>query len=328
MRSGAEGGRPLIAFEDVTLGYYGVAVLSGLSFSIREGDFLGMVGPNGAGKTTILRAVLGALRPLAGRVTVHDEWVRFGYVPQRQSLDAGWPLKTLDVVGMGAYDRVGVFRRPGAPVREAALQALDHVGIRELADQPFGSLSGGQKQRALIARALVGRPTMLVLDEPTDGMDLVSSTSILELVRELHDRDRLTVLMVSHQLNEVANYVRQLALVLEGAFQIGETEEILTSENLSALYGIPVQVDQVNGQRMVLPREVPELGGPADKAIAAVGSAGRPDAATRSRGDAEALSAGMGPPPPGVGPASKDAPARSSGTGPGPGTARGEGDRA
>jgi ABC-type cobalamin/Fe3+-siderophores transport system ATPase subunit len=152
---------------------------------------------------------------------------------------------------MGAYDRIGIFRRPGSRDRAAAETALEQVGMAHLAARRFASLSGGQKQRALIARALVGRPTLLVLDEPTDGMDLVSTTSILALVRRLHETEQLTVIVVSHQLNEVANYVRRLALVTEGKFQIGATEEILTEANLSDLYGIPVEVDEAAGKRLV-----------------------------------------------------------------------------
>jgi manganese/zinc/iron transport system ATP- binding protein len=254
MQSANEAGRRLIAFHDVALGYGAEPVLSGLDFAIREGDFLGLVGPNGAGKTTILRAILGILKPRAGSIVRDDEALRFGYVPQRQTLDAFWPLRTAEVVAMGAYDRIGLMRRPGARDREAALDALEHVGIGPHADRPFAALSGGQRQRALIARALVGRPSMLVLDEPTDGMDLVGSTAILDLVRELHDRDRLTVLMVSHHLNEVVNHVRRLALVQDGRVLIGETADILTAENLSALYRVPIEVDFVGGNRMIFVR--------------------------------------------------------------------------
>jgi ABC-type cobalamin/Fe3+-siderophores transport system ATPase subunit len=128
------------------------------------------------------------------------------------------------------------------------------VGIADLADQPLSALSGGQRQRALIARALVGEPNLLILDEPTNGMDLVSTTQILALVRELHERDGLTVLMVSHALNEVANYVRRIALVLEGAFRIGDVDEIMTEETLSEMYGIPVEVSSFEDHRMVFAR--------------------------------------------------------------------------
>ncbi|HUH12962.1 MAG TPA: metal ABC transporter ATP-binding protein [Longimicrobiales bacterium] len=249
-RAETDPGRPVVAFRDVTLGYGSTPVLTDLAFEIHEGDFVGLVGPNGSGKTTILRAILGTLEPMAGRVERGQD-LRFGYVPQRQALDYGWPLRTMDVVLMGRYDRVGLMQRPGAEDREAALEALEHVGVRELASRRFQSLSGGQKQRALIARALVGRPSLLLLDEPTDGMDVASTGAILELVRDLHRSERLTVVMVSHQLNEVANDVDRLALVVEGGFQMGTADELLTGSNLSELFGVPMEVDTVKGFRMV-----------------------------------------------------------------------------
>lgn len=244
---------PLVRFDHATLGYGRRVVLSDLSFEIPEGDFLGLVGPNGAGKTTILRAILGTHPPMSGTVSV-SPGLRFGYVPQRDSVDYGFPLKVMDVVLMGRYDRIGLARRPGKADRERALQALDHVGIAALADQHLTALSGGQKQRTLIARALVGEPTLLVLDEPTNGMDLVATEQILSLVRELHERDNLTVLMVSHALNEVANYVNRIALTMEGAFRIGSVDEIVTEATLSTMYGIPVEVDRMHGHRIVVAR--------------------------------------------------------------------------
>lgn len=244
---------PLVTFDRATLGYGRRVVLSDLVFEIPEGDFLGLVGPNGAGKTTILRAILGSLRPLSGRVTVRPG-LRFGYVPQRDSVDYGFPLKVVDVVMMGRYDRIGLARRPSREDRALAVKALAHVGIEQLADHELSALSGGQKQRTLIARALVGQPTILVLDEPTNGMDLVSTTQILSLVRWLHDRHKLTVLMVSHALNEVANYVDRIALTMEGAFRIGPVDEIVNETTLTRMYGIPVEVDEVHGHRIVVAR--------------------------------------------------------------------------
>jgi ABC-type Mn2+/Zn2+ transport system ATPase subunit len=143
-----------------------------------------------------------------------------------------------------------------------ACQALEHVGILDLADRPLNALSGGQKQRTLIARALVGQPTVLVLDEPTNGMDLVSTTQILGLIRALHERDNLTVLMVSHALNEVANYVERIALVVERGFRIGTVAEIMTEQTLTDMYGIPVDVDEMHGHRIVVARRTePETSG-------------------------------------------------------------------
>ena len=242
-----------MTFEHATLGYGRRVVLRDLNFEIAEGDFFGMVGPNGAGKTTILRAILGSLKPQAGTVTLAPN-LRYGYVPQRDQVDYSFPLKVVDVVMMGRYDRIGLARRPGREDRALAEAALDHVDIRDLADQPLTALSGGQKQRTLIARALVGNPNVLILDEPTVGMDLVATTQILGLVRELHERDQLTVLMVSHALNEVANYVQRIGLVAGGTFRVGSVDEIITQEVLSGIYGIPVDVDSFDGHRIVVAR--------------------------------------------------------------------------
>jgi ABC-type Mn2+/Zn2+ transport system ATPase subunit len=251
----------LITFDHATLGYGRRVVLTDITFDIPAGDFIGLVGPNGAGKTTILRAILGSLRPLAGTVTIAPG-LRFGYVPQRDSVDYGFPLEVLDVVMMGRYDRIGLVRRPSREDRGRAEAALDHVGIGHLAEQPLAALSGGQKQRALIARALVGQPNVLVLDEPTNGMDLVSTTQILGLVRELHERDNLTVLMVSHALNEVANYVERIALVVERGFRVGTVSDIMTEEVLTRMYGIPVDVDEMHGHRIVVARRTESEGIP------------------------------------------------------------------
>jgi ABC-type Mn2+/Zn2+ transport system ATPase subunit len=245
--------RALVTFDHATLGYGRNVVLRDISFTIPEGDFLGLVGPNGSGKTTILRALLGTHPPLAGSVTVAPG-LRFGYVPQRDQVDYDYPLTALDVVLMGRYDRIGLGRRPSREDREHALQALQQVGIPDLADRHLRNLSGGQRQRTLMARALAGAPNILVLDEPTNGMDLVSTTQILGLVRDLHERSGITVLMVSHALNEVANYVERIALVMNEAFRIGTVAEIMNETVLSDLYGIPVEVSAFEGHRVVIAR--------------------------------------------------------------------------
>ncbi|HET7457423.1 MAG TPA: metal ABC transporter ATP-binding protein [Gemmatimonadaceae bacterium] len=264
----------LVTFDRATLGYGRRAVLSDLTFDIPPGDFLGLVGPNGAGKTTVLRALLGTLEPISGTVT-RDPGLRFGYVPQRDQVDYNFPLTVMDVVLMGRYDRIGLWRRPGAADRKRAMDALEHVGIPNLASNQLTALSGGQKQRTLIARALVGEPNVLVLDEPTNGMDLVSTTQILGLVRELHERDGLTVLMVSHALNEVANYVERIALVVNGSFRIGTVDEIMSEATLSAMYGIPVEVDSLNGHRIVVARRDGVAAPAAPPAVASAGGSAR-----------------------------------------------------
>jgi ABC-type Mn2+/Zn2+ transport system ATPase subunit len=251
----------LVRFDRIELGYGRKPVLSDVSFTIPEGDFLGIVGPNGSGKTTIIRSMLGTLTPLAGTIT-KQPGLRFGYVPQRDQVDSFYPLDVSEVVVMGRYDLIPVGRRPGPADRAAAERALEQVGIPHLAKRSLASLSGGQKQRALIARALVGEPGVLVLDEPTNGMDLVSTTQILGLVRELHEDRALTVIMVSHALNEVANYVKRIGLVFNGRLRLGAVEEIISEKVLREVYGLPVEVSSFNGHRIVVARhkEHPEAG--------------------------------------------------------------------
>ena len=246
---------PMIEFRNAVLGYGRREVLSGISFAVLEGDYFGLVGPNGAGKTTIVRTILGAIPPLGGDVRVGGGAgapVRVGYVPQRDAIDSVLPYSTQEVVMMGRYRQIGLFRRPSGEDRSVVRESLEQADAHSFAAVPFKELSGGQKQRALIARALATRPEVLILDEPTNGMDLSSRTAILALIRRLHDQQHITVILVSHLLDDVANHVRRLAIVQQGRFQVGSVEEILTAGNLSALYELPVEVERVGGNTIIL----------------------------------------------------------------------------
>jgi ABC-type Mn2+/Zn2+ transport system ATPase subunit len=253
--SGPSARPPLLRFEDVALGYAGVRVIESLSFAVGEGDFLGIVGPNGAGKSTILKAMLGILRPDAGAVVygaeVHRD-LRFGYVPQRHTLDDIYPLSVRAIVRMARYAGAGLMRRPGADDDRAVDHALEAIDIVPLAERRYDELSGGQRQRALIARALATGANFLVLDEPTDGMDLKSTHGILGLMRRLNRDEGLTVVFVSHQLNEVANYVDRLLVIDEGRYDWGPVEEVRTPGHLQRIYDVPVVVERVAGSSVVV----------------------------------------------------------------------------
>ena len=168
----------LVSFDDATLGYGRRVVLRISPSRLPRAIFSGLVGPNGAGKTTILRAILGSLNPLAGTVD-GAPGLRFGYVPQRDSGRLQLSAESRRCRADGPLRPHRARRRPARGSSSSRRKALEHVGISTLADQPLNALSGGQKQRTLIARALVGEPNVLVLDEPTYGMDLVSTTQIL-----------------------------------------------------------------------------------------------------------------------------------------------------
>lgn len=247
---------PIIQFVDATLGYGRKVVLRGITFSVLPGEYLGLVGPNGAGKTTIVRAILGTVRPISGQVHVRSAAgvaLHIGYVPQRDTIDYVLPYTVREVVMMGRYRQIGLLRRPGKGDHEVVDRSLAHVAVGELAVRPFRDLSGGQKQRVLIARALATQPEVLILDEPTNGMDLPSRISILELINTLHQEQKLTVIMISHLLDDVANHVRRIALIEPNFFQIGQVDEVLTAKNLSTLYQMPVDVHQMHGSKIILP---------------------------------------------------------------------------
>ncbi len=247
---------PLIEFKDVALGYGKKIIFSNLNCRIHSGDLLGIVGPNGSGKTTILKAILGILKPRQGQVIRYNGKkngrFRLGYVPQRGQLDEIFPFTVAEVVMMARYHQLGPLGRPRPLDRTKTLEALEHLGIVDLKDTLYADLSGGQKQRTLIARALAAEPDILLLDEPTEGLDLNSQLSIMELIKHFHDDHQLTVILVSHHLNVVANYVRRIALLDQGCFQIGATDEILTEANLQQLYDVPIRIRKENGQIVIL----------------------------------------------------------------------------
>jgi ABC-type Mn2+/Zn2+ transport system ATPase subunit len=244
---------PLLRFEGVDLGYGRRRVLSDLSFEIRRGDYLGIVGPNGVGKTTLLKALLGVLRPMSGRIVADpDHPPRFGYVPQRQTVEEVMPLTVREIAITGCYGRLGLFGRPKSLHWGMADRALREVGIADLAQRIYRELSGGQKQRALMARALAGEPDVLVLDEPTNDLDIAGEQAIMGLIDRLQAERSITVVMVSHLLNVVVNHVRAIGFLGNAKFSPVPLEQIVGTSYLRDLYGTPLQLTEVQGRRVVI----------------------------------------------------------------------------
>jgi ABC-type Mn2+/Zn2+ transport system ATPase subunit len=244
----------LIEFQNASIGYRKKPVLSELSFAIFHGDLLGIVGANGSGKSTLLKAVLGILTPLHGRIKFADnKKPNFGYVPQRGQLDEIYPFTVAEIVMMGRYRKIGLYHKPQKIDHSKTEEALLHLAIDHLADTRFGDLSGGLKQRTLIARALASDPEILVLDEPTEGLDLASEFSILELITHFYQIHQLTVLLVSHRLDAIAGVCRRIGLIHQGLFQIGEKQEMINSTTLTRIYNMPVAVHQILGRTVVVP---------------------------------------------------------------------------
>jgi zinc transport system ATP-binding protein len=236
--------QPIIELEHVTVTFQDLLALDDVSLSVPRGSFLALIGPNGAGKTTLLQVILGLIRPAKGSVRIfgknraefNGERRRIGYVPQLMSVDLNFPISVGEVVLMGRFGRIGLFRRPSAVDRAAALEAMKRVGIADLAERPIRRLSGGQRQRVFLARALANEPELLLLDEPTTGVDAVSSESLYELLRTLH-AGGITMLVVSHDVGVVASYVEGVVCINRRVVAHGRPAEVLGSDELAKMYG-------------------------------------------------------------------------------------------
>ncbi|MBK9099279.1 MAG: metal ABC transporter ATP-binding protein [bacterium] len=236
----------LIKFDDVSIGYGTKVIHRNINIEIEKNDFIGLVGPNGSGKTTFLKTLLGNIKPLSGVIEKKD--IIFGYVPQRDTVQPLLPYTVHDVVMMGRYSLMGLLRKPSKSDEEKVEECMEKVGIAQLKNNNYNSLSGGQRQRTLIARALAVRPDVLILDEPTNGMDTPSHYSLLNLISDLHLNRNLTVLLVSHLLSDVANLVKKLMLFESGKFQSGSIEEMLSEKNLAQTYSADIRVKKINGE--------------------------------------------------------------------------------
>lgn len=233
--------RPAVKVHDLTVAYRTVPVLRGVSLVVPSGVLLGVVGPNGAGKSTLLKAILGLIRPVAGTVLIHGQplaanRLAVAYVPQRGSVDWDFPARVQDVVLMGTYGRLGWVRRPGKVERELTQAALAQVGMSAFASRQIGELSGGQQQRTFLARALVQRADVYLLDEPFQGVDAVTEAAVVELLRSLRSEGK-TVVVVHHDLSTVTDYFDQVALLNGTLVAAGPVSTTFTPANLRATYG-------------------------------------------------------------------------------------------
>jgi zinc transport system ATP-binding protein len=222
------GAEPLLTAHGLSLGYGEVAVLRDVTLCVRRGEFWCWIGPNGSGKSTLLRAFLGLLEPLAGRLEVAAplrDRTRIGYVPQRSELSDALPTTVRELVELGL-----VRTRTPRAAREAAVGwALEQVGLTEMARRSVWALSGGQRQRALLARALVRRPELLVLDEPTEGLDAATHEALLRTVDALR-RDGLTLLVVTHRLEIARERADHVGLFVGGRVVAGPRDEVLETD--------------------------------------------------------------------------------------------------
>lgn len=237
----------LVEFEDVTCGYDHHPIFEEVSLQIASGQLAGIVGPTGSGKTTLLKAILGVVEPMVGSIRVmgkpaHERnLTRIGYVPQLETVDWNFPVTVEQVVMMGRYREMGRMPWPSRQDRQAVSDILERLGIGAFANRHIRDLSGGQQQRVFLARALVSRPQLLLLDEPTAGVDIKTQHDILHILGELNQTG-VTILLTTHDLNAVAAHLPWVVCFNQGVIAQGRPEQVFTPEVLERTYRSEVVV--------------------------------------------------------------------------------------
>lgn len=255
---------PEIVFDKVSIGYHGNVVAEDLTFTLEKDDFLVIFGPNGAGKTTLAKTILGILRPLKGETYVfgcpitgvcpHKKMI--GYVPQIYNIDKGFPATLYDVVISGCYPLLKPFQEIPQMFKEQAMANLKTVGLLDFKDTPFAHLSGGQQKRGLIARALMGPPKVLLLDEPTSGVDMASEIQVNEVIVNTHKTAQIPVILITHDVNPYLKVATNFILMGYGTYFIGSFDEVIRPEVLSEVYQTKVDVVTKEGLRFINVRDV------------------------------------------------------------------------
>ncbi len=254
----------VVTFTDATAVVGGRTVWSQVSVEVRAGEFVALLGPNGAGKSTLLKAVLG-LQPLAsGDLRVLGDRpgrqnAAVGYLPQRRTFDASTRIRGVDIVRLGwDGDRWGfplparLRGRKAFAAAERVREVIALVGAERYAHRPIGQLSGGEQQRLLIAQALVRRPSVLLLDEPLDSLDVTNQAAVSALIQSVCRSQQVAVMLVAHDVNPILPYLDQVIYLARGSAVIGPPQEVITAETLSALYGTRIDVLRDHSGRLVV----------------------------------------------------------------------------
>jgi ABC-type Mn2+/Zn2+ transport system ATPase subunit len=236
-------------------------LLDGINLNVSRNEFVGIIGPNGAGKTTLLNVIAGFER-FEGRFSLfghREAWMRsretrlrIGYVPQLFDVDPAFPILASEAVMTGAIGRVGLFRSPGRREREKAMRLMEMMRVDHLADRPLGQLSGGERQKVSLARAILQQPDILLMDEPTANLDIAVQKEVLNLINEIHKRETLTLLFVTHDFNMLPAAMRRAVLLNHGKTVFdGDINTALSGETLSRLFQYPLETFERNGRRFV-----------------------------------------------------------------------------
>ena len=222
-----------IEIRNLTVAYGENIALENLNLDVEAGSLMALVGPNGAGKSTLIKTILKFLKQITGEIKINGKTL--AYVPQRNSVDWDFPTTLFDVVEMGCYGRVGLFKRVNKEEKQKVLKAIEQVGMLDFKDRQISELSGGQQQRAFIARALVQEADIYLMDEPFQGVDSKTEKSIVNILKKLRD-EKKTVIVVHHDLQTVKDYFDYVTFINVSVIASGPVEEIFTPENIEKTY--------------------------------------------------------------------------------------------
>jgi zinc transport system ATP-binding protein len=239
-----------VQIDNISFYYGNQKVLENVSLKIAKGSFLGLVGPNGSGKSTLIKLILGLLQPQHGEITLFGEkvskfrqWEKIGFVSQKaNSFNTGFPATVFEVVSMGLFGKIGLFRLLTKKHKQLVKEAIDQVGMSQYLNKNIGELSGGQQQRVFIARALVSEPELLILDEPTVGVDAKSVKQFYDMLDSLNKDKGITLVMVTHDIGAMTDHVTDVACLNKTLHFHGNTADFEANQDLSTFYGHDVHL--------------------------------------------------------------------------------------
>ena len=222
-----------IEIRNLTVAYGENIALENLNLDVETGSLMALVGPNGAGKSTLIKTILKFLKQITGEIKINGKTL--AYVPQRNSVDWDFPTTLFDVVEMGCYGRVGLFKRVSKEEKQKVLKAIEQVGMLDFKDRQISELSGGQQQRAFIARALVQEADIYLMDEPFQGVDSTTEKSIVDTLKKLKSEGK-TLIVVHHDLQTVPTYFETVTFINKSVIASGKIKEVFTQENIDMAY--------------------------------------------------------------------------------------------
>lgn len=240
----------IVEINNVSFAYGKEDVLKDITFSIHQGDYLGLIGPNGAGKTTLLKIILGLLTPSEGYIRLFgkdlrefNQWNRVGYVPQKAvHFDMNFPITVLEVVTMGRFAAIGLLKLATNEDKKMVEKALHQVGMWEYKDSLIGDLSQGQQQRVLIARALAGQPEIIFLDEPTASIDKAAQDNFYRILKDLNEKEHITIVLITHDIERITKEAMHIACVDCKLVCHASPQEFLRESKLINVFGENVKI--------------------------------------------------------------------------------------